>query len=91
VAFAEWDGRSMGTICTIDIKGDSITVIWGDVDLLDPEEKEPYPMVQGILKKHKSGAWIISESAGDENAPEIGGCSDGPYVIELKNRKFWTC
>ena len=38
-----------------------------------------------------SGQWIIGQSPADKAAAEVGGCSDGPPVIDLTARIFWTC
>ena len=47
---------------------------------------------QGILLKHKlTGKWIIAHDRKDVDAIEVGGCSDGPSVIDIKRRRFWTC
>lgn len=87
IAFDEWDGKSLGSSCQVTIKGDSITVI-NDGSLSGIKGKT---IEKGILKKHKTGVWIISTSEEDVNADEIGGCTDGPSVIELKNRKLRMC
>lgn len=89
VAFAEWEGKSMGVKVTVEISGDSIKVIYnghGDLtanigDILD----------QGIIMKHKSGKWIIGQKQTDVEIEEIGGCTGGPSIIDFKNKKFWMC
>jgi len=90
VAFAEWKGESLGATCTVKIKGDSITVIHnGDKNLTG---KKGSIIAQGIIMKHtKSGKWIIGHSSKDKEAKDIGGCSDGPAIIDFTNKKFWTC
>lgn len=46
----------------------------------------------GKIVKHKAtGQWIISTKPEDEFANEVGGCSDGPRVIDFKNKKWLTC
>jgi hypothetical protein len=90
IAFAEWDGKSMGEKVTIIINGDSVKVIYegdGKLALVKPGEI----LDQGILRKHKSGIWIISDSANDTEIDEIGGCTGGPSVIDFLNKKFWMC
>ena len=90
MAFAEWQGRSMGEKVTIIIEGDSIKVIYegdGSLTLTEPGEI----IEEGKLLKHKSGVWIISSNPEDINLDEVGGCSDGPRTIDFKNKKFWTC
>ena len=47
---------------------------------------------KGILMFHqKSQTWIISTSAEDINAEEVGGCSDGPTMVDLMNKIYWSC
>lgn len=47
---------------------------------------------EGRLQWHaSSGRWIIGDSEADASAPDAGGCSDGPSVIDLKQRIYWTC
>ena len=47
---------------------------------------------EGTLMWHaKSRQWIIGHNASDRYAEEVGGCSDGPLVIDLKNKIFWSC
>lgn len=87
IAFAEWDGKSLGSTCTIIIKGDSVTVVNdGTLSGIKGEVID-----SGILVKHKSGKWIISNSEEDKLADEIGGCSEGPLEIDIENRKLWLC
>ena len=47
---------------------------------------------EGTLMWHaKSGQWIIGTDAADANAADVGGCSDGPSVIDLQRKTYWTC
>lgn len=87
VAFAEWQGKSMGAKVEVQIKGDSIFVY--SYQGLSGEKGELID--SGILVKHRKGEWIIAHSPNDRNADEIGGCSDGPSIIDLENEKFWLC
>lgn len=80
--------RSKGFPVTVSIRGDHITVI----------NPKPYgPMPAGVLEDAtlmwhpKSKQWILGHSDRDRDAPEVGGCSDGPYVIDFKTRIIWTC
>lgn len=46
----------------------------------------------GTLMWHaKSKQWIIGESESDRYAKDVGGCSAGPTVVDLKNKVFWSC
>lgn len=89
VAFAEWYGKSMGVQVTVVIKGDSVKVIYEGVGKLTAEEGEI--LDEGILRKHKSGQWIITKSKKDIEIDEIGGCTGGPSAIDFENKKFWMC
>lgn len=49
-------------------------------------------IAEGELMWHaKSKKWIIGSDKSDRNAIEAGGCSDGPEVVDLKNKTYWTC
>jgi len=90
VAFAEWNGKSLGATGTVVIKGDSIKVIHNGETNLTGNKGDI--LDQGIIMKHiKTGKWIIGHNPGDKDAKEIGGCSDGPSVIDFKGKNFWTC
>ena len=90
IAFAEWQGKSLGATCTVVIKGDSIKVIHNGKGNLTGKKGDV--MDEGIIMKHaKTGKWIIGHSPKDKDAKEIGGCSDGPSVIDFKRKKYWSC
>ncbi len=89
IAYAEWNGRSMGSTCTVVIKGDSIKVIHNGSNVSGTKGEI---FDEGIIMKHKkTGKWIIGHSRKDADAKEIGGCSEGPTIIDFKNKKWWTC
>lgn len=90
IAFAEWQGKSMGETVTVIIKDGLIKVIYeGDGQLTLTEKGEVID--QGQLIKHKSGDWVISNNPKDKDLDEIGGCTDGPAIIDFKNKKYWMC
>ena len=70
------------------IDGDEIT-------LTNPRAADPFPA--GIIEKGQlmwhpaSSSWIIAHSEADQFAPEVGGCSDGPHVVDLHAKVYWTC
>jgi len=35
--------------------------------------------------------WVIGTEASDSTTPEAGGCSEGPEVVDLVHRIYWTC
>lgn len=90
IAFAEWGGKSLGSTCTVIIKGDSIKIIHNGKKNLTGKKGEVID--EGIIMKHtKTGKSIIGHSKKDKDAKEIGGCSDGPAVIDFKHKRFWMC
>lgn len=47
---------------------------------------------EGTLMWHAaSQQWIIGNSEDDRAAEDVGGCSDGPSVIDLVKFEYWTC
>lgn len=38
-----------------------------------------------------SQQWILVHDEQDKQASEVGGCSDGPGVIDAQARIYWTC
>lgn len=89
VAYAEHMGKSFGVKVTIDIFGDSVKVIYTGVGSISAKIGGVWD--SGILIRHKSGVWIIGQKPEDANTDEYGGCSDGPAIIDFKNKRYWTC
>jgi hypothetical protein len=90
IAFAEWQGKSLGSTCTVIIKGDSVKVIHDGKGTLSGNKGDIID--QGVMMKHtRTGNWIIAHNPEDKDAEEVGGCSDGPSVIDFKRKKFWRC
>lgn len=88
IAFAEWRGASMGEKATVIINGNSVKVVYeGDGSLTGGKRV----LYEGVIMRHKSGVWIIGRDPSDAQLDEIGGCSDGPPIIDFKNKKYWTC
>jgi len=47
---------------------------------------------EGTLMFHEGDQeWIISTSPNDINANEVGGCTDGPTVVDLVKKIYWSC
>ncbi len=61
----------------------------------NPKPYGPIPsgvIEEGTLMWHrKTQQWILGDSEADREAPEVGGCSSGPDVIDFKTRIIWTC
>jgi hypothetical protein len=90
IAFAESGGRSLGASCTVIINSDRIKVVHNGTTRMSGHKGDI--LDEGIIMMHtKTGAWIIGHSIKDKDAKEVGGCSEGPSVIDFKRRKFWTC
>lgn len=90
IAFAEWQGKSLGATCTVIIKGDSIKVVHNGKGNLTGKKGDI--LDQGIIMRHtKTGKWIIGHNNKDKDTKEIGGCSDGPSIIDFKRKRFWSC
>jgi hypothetical protein len=73
---------------TVTIKGDRIYVA-------NRDSAKVFPLGEidsGRLMWHaQSKQWIVGHRKSDRFAPEVGGCSDGPSVIDLARRIYWTC
>ena len=80
--------NSPGFPVRVTIRGDKITVI-------NPKPYGPIPsgvIDQATLMWHSTtNQWILSHSDADREAPEVGGCGDGPNVIDIETRIIWTC
>lgn len=90
VAYAEWQGQSMDEKVKVIIKGNSITILYEEGGEMISLEKGAL-MTQGKIMKHKSGEWIIGKMESDKDLDEVGGCTDGPEIIDFKNKTYWIC
>lgn len=92
VAFAEWDGKTMGDEIIVVLKDGHITlkvsensnIVWMGLDPSDIIE-------EGTLRKHQSGQWIISNDEKDVYLEEIGGCTGGPTIVNFENQSIELC
>lgn len=90
IAFAEWEGKSMGEKVTVVINDKSIKIIYeGDGQLT--QTKKGDIIDEGKIMKHKTGVWIIGKHPSDTQLDEIGGCTGGPAIIDFKDKKYWMC
>jgi len=89
VAFAEWQGKSMGVKVSVIVQDDSVNVIYEGQGELSAEIGEV--LDKGTIMKHKSGQWIIGTKESDKELDEVGGCSGGPAIIDFINKKYWMC
>ena len=55
----------------------------------------PFPagvLAEGELMWHAgSKQWIIGSKESDRSLEDVGGCSDGPEVVDLVGKVYWTC
>ena len=92
VAFAEWDGKTMGDEVIVVIKDGHITLkvsensnsLWMGANPGDIIE-------EGTLRIHQSGQGIISNDEKDIYSEEIGGCTGAPTVISFDNKTIELC
>ena len=87
--FAEAEHSNIPSIkLNVQIRGRQIT-------LTNSDKTDVFPagvIEEGTLMWHAtSGQWIIGTAPGDVDAPEAGGCSDGPAVVDLERKIYWTC
>lgn len=63
--------------------------------LINQSKSDVFPIgviVDGTLAWHaQSGQWIVIQTKDERNAKDVGGCSEGPEVIDLINKIYWTC
>jgi hypothetical protein len=80
--------HSKGFPVRVSIRGHHVTVV-------NPKPLESIPagvLDDATLMWHsKSKQWIIGYSDADRDAPNVGGCSDGPDLIDFKTRIIWSC
>ncbi len=90
IAYAEWQGRSMGEKVTVVIKGNTIKIISEGNPSMTAKKGEV--LDEGVLIKHNvTGDWLITNNPTDANLETYGGCVGAPMVIDFKNKKYWTC
>lgn len=72
----------------VSIEGNQVTVL----NQVESKVFKKGVLEQGELFWHqKTGKWAIVHSEKDKSAEEVGGCSDGPYEIDLEKKIYWTC
>jgi hypothetical protein len=63
--------------------------------LINPGKARVFPhgvVAEGTLMWNVAiKQWVIGTEASDSTTPEAGGCSEGPEVVDLVNRTYWTC
>lgn len=73
----------------------NVTVRDSHIVVVNPNASEPFPagvLAEGELMWHAaSKQWLIGREASDKSAQDVGGCSEGPEVIDLASKIYWTC
>jgi len=88
ITFAEWYDKSTNVTCIV-VREDSLFTIINDGSLNGNKNDT---IDTGIIKTHlKTKKTILRKKPEDIHAPEIGGCSDGPRVIDLVNKIIEFC
>jgi len=89
VAFAGWGSKPTSITVLVKIKGDSVYIIHNGGNLSGHKGEL---IDSGIIMQHKrSGKWIIGHRPEDRTASEVGGCTDGPRVIDFTRKIFLLC
>lgn len=88
----EEQNACMGDTALVKIKNDYISVAYlkGNISGF----KKGMLIDDGILRKHKTGIWIISDpkSPQDVNRDDIQACGDNPLSkINFTNKTYWIC
>ena len=70
-------------------------IIDDHIELTNADSEEVYDfgvVAEGTLMWHEaSRQWIIGQTDEDRIASRVGGCSEGPPVIDLLKLEYWTC
>jgi len=83
--FAEFGGRMANSECKVTIKGNEIMVEQtANTNLTGGKE-----VFIGLILKHKSGKWILTDNEDDVNVNEIGGCTEIPIIAFDKKIIEW--
>ena len=80
IYFAEFGGRLPNRTCDIEIKGNKIIVTQDETTNLTGGKI----IFDGMILKHKSGNWILTNDNADVHADEIGGCTAIPIIDFVK-------
>ena len=72
-----------------------VTIRGRHIVVFNPVASGPFPagvLAEGRLWWHAaSGQWIVAYAREDRTAEDVGGCSDGPEVVDLERKIYWTC
>lgn len=72
-----------------------VTISGSHLVVVNPAASDPFPagvLAEGQLMWHAaSKQWVIGHETSDRSAQDVGGCSEGPEVIDLAGKIYWTC
>ncbi len=72
-----------------------VEIIGDQIELTNADSDEVFRfgvVEKGTLMWHAaSRQWIVGHDEEDRVASEVGGCSDGPNVVDLGELVYWTC
>lgn len=72
-----------------------VTLYGNTISVSTLRASPPFP--KGVIAAGKlvwnahAGAWIVATEDADKFTQEVGGCSGGPEIIDLKRKIYWTC
>lgn len=92
IAFAEWGGKSLGDEIIVVLEDGHVSLIISENSNAIWIGAQPGDVIEeGTLRRHKSGAWMISNDESDVDLKEIGGCTGGPIIIDFEKRTIEMC
>jgi len=90
IAYAEWQGRSMGEKVKVIINGNAVRVIAIDKSSVGVNDGEIID--EGMLIKHNvTGDWLITDNPSHADLEAYGGCVGIVMVIDFVNKVYITC
>ncbi|GGD40918.1 hypothetical protein [Pseudoxanthomonas indica] len=67
----------------------------GHITVTNTRPGTPFPLgvvAEGQLRWNGNvGRWIVARTPADVEATEVGACTEGPEVVDLEQRIYWTC
>ncbi len=88
--FAEWNMAYHGQDVKVIIKEDSIKIFLYKGELTGLKKGDL--IEEGLIRFHnKTSNWVIVKDENELEVDDVGGCSDGPSIIDFKNKIYITC
>ena len=71
------------------------TIDGNHIVLVNESPSDAFPagvIAEGTLMWNaKAGHWVIGHDDADRETDEVGGCSDGPEMVDFDEKIYWTC